>query len=256
MSMQGLDFGLATYQDKYRHIRFDRRDGILEVRVHTDGDSLMWCDLAHDELGHCFTDIANDADNKVVILTGEGDCFCTEPDVSSFGEATPRNGQRMHLAGLKLVENLLNIPVPVIGAVNGAAHIHAELPLLSNVVIASDDASFQDKVHFPMGIVPGDGVHVAWPALLGHTRGSYFLLMGEVMDVETARNFGIVHEIVPRAELMSRAWQVAAELAAKPIMVSRYSRMLLTHELKRLMHSHLSLGLATECLAMLDQEAD
>jgi 6-oxocamphor hydrolase len=252
--MPALNRGFETYRDRYQHISMTRRDGILEARINSDGGSLKWCGNAHDELGFCFADIANDPENKVLILTGEGDAFCDDVDPMSFGEFSARGMMHLHYAGMRLIENLLNIPVPVIGAVNGPAHIHAELLLLSNIVIASEDASFQDNAHLPIGVVPGDGVHVAWPALLGNTRGSYFLLMGERMGVETARDFGIVHEILPKDKVLARAWEVAAQIAAKPLMASRYSRLLLTHEMKRLMHSHLSHGIVAECLAMLDQQ--
>jgi len=253
--MAALDRGFEAYRDRYEHVSLTRRDGILEARIHSDGRSLKWCGSAHDELGFCFADISHDPENKVVILTGEGDCFCDDVDPMSFGEFSARGMMHMHEAGRRLIDNLLNIPVPVIGAVNGPAHIHAELLLLSNIVIASEDASFQDNAHMPIGIAPGDGVHVAWPALLGNTRGSYFLLMGERLDVQTARNFGIVHEIVPKGEVLTRAWAIAEQIAAKPVMACRYSRLLLTQEMKRLMHSHLSHGIVAECLAMLDQQS-
>jgi len=253
--MSALDRGFDTYKDKYEHVRLERRDGILEARIHTNGGSLKWCGTAHDELGFCFADIAHDPENKVLILTGEGDTFCDDVDPSSFGEFSARGMLHMHEAGMRLIENLLKIPVPVIGAVNGPAHIHAELLLLSNIVIASDDATFQDKVHFPMEIVPGDGVHVAWPLLLGNTRGSYFLLMGETMDVRKAFDFGIVHEFLPKQEVLGRAWEIAGQIAAKPVMASRYSRLLLVQELKRQMQNDLSHGLLAECLAMLDQQS-
>jgi enoyl-CoA hydratase/carnithine racemase len=59
--------------------------------------------------------------------------------------------------------NLLDIEVPVIAAVNGPALIHAEIPVLSDIVICSEKAEFQDAPHFANGVVPGDGVHVVWP---------------------------------------------------------------------------------------------
>jgi enoyl-CoA hydratase/carnithine racemase len=252
--MSALDRGLDTYKDKYEHIRVERREGILEARIHSDGGPLKWCGTAHDELGFFFADVAHDLDNKVVILTGEGDAFCDDVDPSSFGGFSARDLLNLHGGGLRLIENLLNIPVPVIGAVNGAAHIHAELLLLSNIVIASEDASFQDNAHFSLGVVPGDGVHVVWPFLLGNTRGSYFLLMNERLGAKAACDLGIVHEIVPKEQLLARAWEVAEEIAARPIMASRFSRLVLTQEMKRLMQGHLSHGLVAECLAMLGQE--
>lgn len=79
-----------TYQNKYSHIRLTRRDGILELRLHTNGDSLVWAGPPHEQLGHCFADVAGDGDNKVVIITGTGKDFCADIDYSSFPEMTPR----------------------------------------------------------------------------------------------------------------------------------------------------------------------
>jgi hypothetical protein len=65
--------------------------------------------------------------------------------------------------------NLLEIQAPMI-AVNAPATVHAELALLCDIVLAVDHATFQDAPHFPSGLVPGDGVHVVWPMLLGLNR--------------------------------------------------------------------------------------
>ena len=73
------------YATRYENIRLERDEaGILQVTVHTEGKSLIWTARAHDELAYCFTDIACDAGNKVVVLTGAGDSFCSEIDFSSF----------------------------------------------------------------------------------------------------------------------------------------------------------------------------
>ena len=65
--------------------------------------------------------------------------------------------------GRMLIENVLAVEVPVISAVNGPCNIHSEVPLLGDIVLASEDAYFQDLAHFPRGMVPGDGQHVIWP---------------------------------------------------------------------------------------------
>jgi enoyl-CoA hydratase/carnithine racemase len=56
--------------------------------------------------------------------------------------------------------NVIDIPVPVIAALNGATAVHSEYALLANIVIATPETVFQDKPHFAFGIVPGDGVHL------------------------------------------------------------------------------------------------
>lgn len=69
---------LEEYANKYKHVKMERRDGILQVTLHTDGKELIWSLSPHEELGDYFSDIANDSDNKVVILTGTGNIFIDE----------------------------------------------------------------------------------------------------------------------------------------------------------------------------------
>jgi enoyl-CoA hydratase/carnithine racemase len=141
--------------------------------------------------------------------------------------------------------------VPMIAAVNGPAFIHAELAVLCDIVLASENAEFQDAPHFPMGIVPGDGVHLVWPMLLGPNRGRYFLLTGQKLSAREALNLGVVSEVLPRPDLMPRAWQLARDICARPVMVQRYARAAMTQMLKQTMLDGLGYGIALESLAML-----
>src|ERR1019366_2600494 len=127
-----------------------------------------------------------------------------------------------------LLMNLLDIEVPVIAAVNGPALIHAEIPVLSDIVICSENAEFQDAPHFPNGVVPGDGVHVVWPLVLGANRGRYFLLTGQKVSAREALTRGVVSEIVSRNKPLTRAWELAEKIAKRPRLASRYARVALT----------------------------
>jgi len=242
----------AQYQNRYQNIKLDRDDGILTVTLHTGGKSLVWSALAHEELGYCFTDIGTDRDNKVVILTGAGDNFCADINAGSFKLSSAGDWDLTFFDGRRLLNNLMDIEVPVISAVNGPARIHPEIPVLSDIVIASDNALFQDAPHFMSGIVPGDGAHVVWPHLIGANRGRFFLLTGQELDAQKALEFGAVSEVVPRQRLMPRARELAQSIAAKPILTRRYTRVALTQRIKRLLHEGLSLGLAAEALAAID----
>src|ERR1700733_419415 len=141
---------LKTYSHAYPHARLDRRDGILQVQIHDKGECAVW-DAApngiHAELGDLFYRIGRDPENRVVIFTGTGDEFLTKMDLSSVGEINTQYWGRIYREGKDLLQNLLEIEVPVIGAVNGPAFIHAGLLSLSDIVVASDRASFADKAH-------------------------------------------------------------------------------------------------------------
>lgn len=242
---------LEEYAQRYDNIRLERDNGILQVTLHTEGKSLVWTAQAHDELAYCFTDIACDPENKVVVLTGAGEAFCSEIDFTSFNLSTAADWSHIIFEGQRLLTNLLGIEVPVIAAINGPATIHPEIPVLSDITIAADTSTFQDAPHFPSGIVPGDGAHVTWTHVLGPQRGRYFLLTGQELDAAKALEFGVVNEVLPLDQVLPRAHEIAATIAAKPPLARRYARAVLTRELKRLMHEQLGFGLAHEALGAL-----
>jgi enoyl-CoA hydratase/carnithine racemase len=241
------------YAHKYQTVRMERRDGILQITLHTNGDTLQWGGRPHGEFPQAFADIGSDPDNKVVIMTGAGDAF-SGPRATPAARPSrpPREWDKTYWEGKHLLMNLLDIEVPMISAINGPALRHSELPLLCDIVLAAEEAEFQDSAHFINGLVPGDGMHIVYPLLLGLNRGRYFLLTGQTISARQALELGLVAEVLPRAELLPRAWALAEQLAQQSPLVLRYSRVLLTQFLKRQMHDLLGYGLALEGLGAAD----
>jgi Enoyl-CoA hydratase/carnithine racemase len=241
-----------SYSQAYECIRMSRSDGILEVEFNTGGGSLVWGALPHRELPAAFADIAADRENRIVIITGAGSEFCAARDESlSKTRDSPLGFDVIYWEGKKLLDALLSIEVPVIAAVNGPARYHAELAVLSDIVLASSTALFQDKPHFPSGVVPGDGVQFVWQNLLGVNRGRYFLLTGQEIGAEEALALGVVSEVLDPAELLPRARALAKQLSAKSDLTLRYTRVALIQHLRRQVLLDLGYGLALEGLALM-----
>ncbi|TDN59214.1 enoyl-CoA hydratase/isomerase family protein [Paraburkholderia sp. BL10I2N1] len=250
---------LDEYRERYANIHFDRQDGILLIRLHTEGGPLRWGALdgsIHTQLGEAFYQVARDLENKVVILTGTGDVFCDNMNYAELpSEPMSKVWPRLQREGQDLLMQLLDIPVPVIGAINGPAHIHAELPALSDIVLASSHADIADQAHFIHGVVPADGVQVVWPMLLGHNRSRYFLLTGQRLSAHQALELGVVSEVLAPERLLERAWDLARELAAKPAATLRYTRTVFVQPFKRRMLEELGYGLALEGLGSVAAQA-
>jgi 1,4-dihydroxy-2-naphthoyl-CoA synthase len=103
-------------------------DGVLTVSFQRNGQPLTFTAQDHTELVEAFYRIAQDRANTIVILTGSGGDFIPGIDFSSFGDVTdPAVLSRIHDEGVQILENLLNIRVPVIAAVEGRIHVHSEL---------------------------------------------------------------------------------------------------------------------------------
>ena len=126
------------------------------------------------------------------------------------------------------------------------ALIHAELVIMSDIVLAAEHAVVADLAHFPGGTVPGDGAHVIWPMLLGPNRARYFLMMGEQIPAAEARTLGLVGEVLPRERLLARAWEVGTMLTQKPQRVLRNTRIALIQRMKRHFQEELGYGLLLE----------
>jgi enoyl-CoA hydratase/carnithine racemase len=246
-----------SYATKYQTIKMERRDGILQLTFHTDGGPLRWGLLPHGEFPDAFADIARDRENRVVIMTGTGDEFSgvrATPGTSSFPtRPSIETIDRVHWEGRALLMNLLSIEVPVIAAVNGPAWRHSEIPLLSDIVLAADTAAFQDSAHFVSGLVPGDGMHIVYPLLMGFNRGRYFLWTGQTLSAQEAHQLGLVAEVLPRDKLLARAWEHAENIARMPTLQTRYTRLILTEYLKKRLQDLLGYGLAMESLALMEK---
>jgi len=246
-----------SYKDKYSTIAMRRERGILELRFHTDGGPLKWGMKPHGEFPDAFADIARDKDNRVVIMTGTGDEFSgirATPGTRSLAQGISANAyDRVHWEGRALLMNLLNIEVPVISAINGPAWRHGEIPLLSDIVLASDTAQFQDSGHFQAGMLPGDGMHIVMPMLMGMNRGRYFLLTGQTLSAQEMKDLGLVNEVLPQDKVLARAWEHAEILTQKPTLLLRYTRLMFTEYIRKRMQDLLGYGLAMEGLALMEQ---
>lgn len=249
----------ADYCDAFPNIAMRREEGIIEVRFHTRGGPMVWTAKAHEQIPEALRAIGEDPGNRVMVFTGTGGSFIdrtthTASLARPVGEGVVDHGwthhERIGFEGRRMLHNLLDIEIPIIGVVNGEAKIHAELLLMSDIVISVPHAVFQDKPHFLDNRVPGDGVHVIWPMLMGPNRARYFLLTGQKIFADEAQDLGLVAEIVEEDRIMDRAWELARYLNRRDRLVLRYSRQLMTYRFKKNLMEELGMGIALTGIAV------
>jgi enoyl-CoA hydratase/carnithine racemase len=234
---------LADYVDKYPEFAIERRDGVLHLRFHTDGGEWYWSAAAHYQLGSVLQDIDADRENRVLLLSGTAENFLDSISLPSFRGIS---WDHMTWEAKRYLNALLDLEIPVVAAVHGKCTIHAEIALLSDIVLASSTAVFGDAAHLPRNVVPGDGTQIVWSTLLGPNRSRYMLFTEKLLTAQEAFAAGIVGEVLEPATLMDRAWEHATRLAAKPAVVVRNTRTALLRPFKKAFEDSLALGLALQ----------
>jgi enoyl-CoA hydratase/carnithine racemase len=239
---------LPAYFTAFNSLKFERdAAGVLVVTFHTNGGPLRFTAQDHTQFVEAFYRIAQDRSNQIVILTGAGGEFIPEIDFSSFGNvADPGVWSQVHDEGVQILENLANIRVPVIAAIEGRAAVHSEYALLTDVIVAGEGATFNDVPHFAGGIVPGDGIFTAWSYRAGPGRAEQFLLNPQPLSAETAMQWGVVAEIATKGHALERARALAAIYLKAPQVTRRNTRAHFIQPLKERIVHEVSNGLSLE----------
>lgn len=237
-----------AYFTAYRSLRLERdAAGVLVATFNTKGGPLIFTAQDHTEFVDAFYRIAQDRDNKIVILTGAGGEFIPGLDFSSFGNVSDAGvWSQVHDEGAQIVENLANIRVPVIAAVEGKAYVHSEYALLADVIVAGQGATFNDLPHFAGGIVPGDGIFTTWSYRAGPGRAEAFLLNPTPITAQKAAEWGVVAEITPNGRALARAKELAAIYLKAPEVTRRNTRVHFIQPLKERLVREVGYGLSLE----------
>lgn len=167
------------------------------------------------ELNTAFTDLNNDSTTKVIILTGSGEkAFVAGADISEFAHFSVSEGEQLAANGQELLFDFVqNLQTPVIAAVNGfALGGGLELAMSCHFRIASTNA----KMGLPevtLGVIPGYGGTQRLAQLIGKGRAMELIMAANMIDAETAKNYGLVNHVVPQEELLDLAKSIATKIS-------------------------------------------
>lgn len=222
------------YRDRFKeHYQLARRDdGVILAQGHTRGGSMQLSVENHRAVGQLFKTIGADPKNEVMIFTGMGEDFMMDVDPEGFAleedDLQYWAYEYAYKDGRINVSSLINdLEIPTIGILNGCG-FHSEIPLMCDITLMAADAVLYD-LHYDIGSVPGDGIHSCFEELLGVKRAAYALLTGEAIDAETALEYGMVNEVLPKEDLIDRAYQIADHIMTQP----RTTRRLTTQIIRR-----------------------
>src|ERR1700732_5309817 len=237
-----------NYFADYHYLKLARdAKGVLVAEFHSNGGPFIMTGQSHTEFVDAFYPVAQDRANKIVILTGAGGEFITDVDWSSFGDVTdPGEWSQVHDEGVQVLENIANIRVPVIAAIEGRAYIHSDYALLANVIVAAEGATFQDVGHYAVGVAPGDGIFTTWSYRAGAGRAEAFLLNPQPLAARTAQEWGVVAEVAPNGKALARAHELAELYLKAPEVTRRNTRVHFVQPLKERIVREVGYGLSLE----------
>ena len=163
---------------------------------------------------------ARDAAIRCVLLTGAGRAFCAGQDLGDRsvapGEEPLDLGESLHNRYNPIVRLLLNMPKPVVVAVNGvAAGAGANLALAGDIVVAARSARFIESF-VRLGLVPDAGGTFVLPRLVGMARARAIAMLGEPVSAEQAEEWGMIWRTYDDEALADEAMSIATQLAAGP----------------------------------------
>lgn len=174
----------------------------------------------HREVAEVLNLWTKNPDVRCVVISGEGRGFCAGQDlgdrvVDPNAEA-PDLGYSIETYYNPLIKTIVNMPKPVICAVNGvAAGAGANIALACDLVIAAKSANFV-QAFCRLGLVPDSAGTWFLPRAVGHARAMGLALLGDKLPAETAKEWGMIWDVVDDAELKTKVTELAERLAKQP----------------------------------------
>src|SRR5213078_3597543 len=177
-----------------------------------------------EDLRTAFEDAQDDAAVRGVILTGAGDkAFIAGADINELAQISAVEAEKSSTFGQGVLDLLENLGKPVIAAVNGfALGGGCETAMACTIRVAAENAKF-GQPEVALGVLPGGGGTQRLPRLIGKGRALQLILTGGMISAQEAYRIGLVNEVVPPAELISRAEVILKQIFANAPVAVKYA---------------------------------
>src|SRR6476660_457977 len=176
------------------------------------------------ELWQVFSDLKDDKQIRVVILTGSGEkAFVAGADINELAKNSPVEAKAYTHKGQATLDLIENLGKPVIACINGfALGGGCEIAMACTMRLATENAKF-GQPEVKLGIIPGYGGTQRLPRLVGKGLAMQMVLAGEMITAQEAHRIGLVNEVLPSAELIPRAEAIAAKVIANAPLAVQYA---------------------------------
>jgi len=177
-----------------------------------------------ENLRTAFEDARDDAQVRGVILTGAGDkAFIAGADISELAHVTAVEAEESSTFGQAVLNLIENLGKPVIAAVNGfALGGGCETAMACTIRVASEHVKF-GQPEVKLGVIPGGGGTQRLPRLVGKGRALQLILSGEMISAQEAYRIGLVNEVVPAADLITRAEAILKQIFSNAPLAVKFS---------------------------------
>lgn len=214
----------------YQNIKFEAKGPIAYVTINRP-DKLNALNMAvMGELRTVFTSLQADAAIRVIILTGTGEkAFVAGADIGELSKHNTVSAKEYTHKGQSVLDLIENLGKPVIACINGfALGGGCELAMACTMRIASETARL-GQPEVKLGIMAGYGGTQRLPRLVGKGRAMQMLLTADMINAQEAYRIGLVNEVVPPADLIKRAEEIAAKIIANAPLACQYTMEAVNH---------------------------
>ena len=201
---------------EYKNIIFQIEEQIATITFNRPKVLNALNEASLKEFSHAIDKVAGDEDIRVLILTGAGDrSFVAGADITEFLKFNALKAKIFSEMGHGIVSKLQELPIPVIGAVNGfALGGGCEVVIACDFIYASENAMF-GLPEINLGIIPGFGGTQRLPRIIGKNRAKEMIFTGKMISAAEAQAMGLVNKVCLQNQLMDEVLNVAKIIVAK-----------------------------------------
>jgi len=222
---------VASKESKFSEIAVTIENGVYTIKKNRPHkkNAITWKMYA--EIIGALQEADQDNSVKFVVITGEGDFYCSGNDLGNFMNIPPEGPQKMAREGREVLYKYVNAYIdfskPLIAAVNGpAVGIAVTVLGLCDLVYASDHATFHTPF-MSLGQSPEGCSSVTFPRIMGYSKANEVLLMGRKITAVEACERGLVTDVFPESEFLREVGKRIAEMGTLPTKSLTYSKALI-----------------------------